>query len=90
MNAGKVAVVKLEMSLVVKLEQCRGVGVVLLQVKVVDLRLGGGVAAVLAHVHLNIMISPGLLILLIHYLRSPLFVVVLVSHAVDFQAVTLQ
>jgi len=62
------------MSLVIKLEKCRGVGMVLLEVKVVDLWLRGGVPAVLAHVHL----------------RSPLFVVVLVSHSVNFEAVTLQ
>ena len=41
------------MSLVVELEEGGGVGVVVLEVEVVDLGLGGGVPAVLAHVHLG-------------------------------------
>jgi len=39
-------------SLVVELEQCGGVGVVVLEVEVVDLGLGGGVPTVLTHIHL--------------------------------------
>jgi len=39
-------------SLVVEFEEGGGVGVVVLEVEVVDLGLGGGVPAVLAHVHL--------------------------------------
>ena len=41
------------MPLVVELEQRGAVGVVLLQVQVVELRLGCGVAAVFADVHLK-------------------------------------
>ena len=52
-HAGKVAVVKLEVSLVVELEEGGAVGVLLLQVQVVDLGLGRRVPAVLAHVHLK-------------------------------------
>ena len=52
-NAGKVAVVEFEMSLVIKFEQGWRVGMVLFEVKVVNLWLRGGVATVLAHVHLN-------------------------------------
>jgi hypothetical protein len=62
------------MSLVVKLEKCRGVGVVFLQMEIVNLGLWSCVTTIFAYVHL----------------RSALFVVVLVSHAVNFQAVTLQ
>jgi len=40
-------------SLVVELEEGGAVGVVVLQVQVVNLRLWGGVAAVLADVHLE-------------------------------------
>ena len=79
------------MSLVIKLEKCRGVWMVLLEVKVVDLWLRGGVPAVLAHVHLNTTsVKKQFSSSNIHYLRSPLFVVVLVSHPVNFEAVTLQ
>ena len=45
-------VVELEMPLVVKLEQGWAVGMLLLQVDVVNLRLLGRVAAVLTHVNL--------------------------------------
>ena len=51
--AGEVGVVELEVSLVVELEEGGAVGVVLLQVQVVDLGLGRRVPAVLAHVHLK-------------------------------------
>ena len=47
-------VVELEMPLVVEFEQGRAVGVLLLQVDVVDLRLLGRVAAVFTHVNLVI------------------------------------
>ena len=52
-QACKVGVGELEVTLVIELEQCRTVGMLVLQVQVVDLGLGGGVAAVLAHVHLK-------------------------------------
>ena len=51
--AGEVSVVELEVSLVVELEEGGAVGVVLLQVQVVDLGLWRRVPAVLAHVHLK-------------------------------------
>merc|ERR1719336_1190094 len=70
----KVAVVELEVSLVVELEEGGAVGVVLLQVQVVDLGLWRRVPAVLTHVHL----------------RASLFVVILVRHPVHLQAVALQ
>jgi len=40
------------MSFVVELEKCRGVGVVVLQMKIVDFGLRRCVAAVLADIHL--------------------------------------
>ena len=90
-HAGKVAVVELEVSLVVELEEGGAVGMLLLQVQVVDLGLGRRVPAVLAHVHLNTTsVQKQFSSSNIHYLRSPLFVVVLVSHPVNFEAVTLQ
>lgn len=46
-------VVELKMPLVVEFEQGGAVGVLLLQVDIVDLRLLGRVAAVLAHVNLR-------------------------------------
>ena len=46
-------VVELKMPLVVEFEQGGAVGVLLLQVDIVDLRLLGRVAAVLAHVNLE-------------------------------------
>ena len=52
-HAGKIAVVELEVSLVVELKEGGAVGVLLLQVQVVDLGLGRRVPAVLAHVHLK-------------------------------------
>jgi hypothetical protein len=52
-DVGKVGVVELEVSLVVELEEGGGEGVVVLEVEVVDLRLGCGVTAVLTHVHLQ-------------------------------------
>jgi len=73
-HAGEVGIVELEVSLVVKLEEGGRVRMVLLEVKIVELGLGGGVAAVLTHVHLG----------------SPLLVVVLVSHAVHLETVRLQ
>jgi len=73
-HAGKIAVVELEVSLVVELEEGGTVGVLLLQVDVVHLRLLRRVPAVLAHIHL----------------RPPLLVLVLVRHSVHLQAVALQ
>jgi len=61
-------VVELKMPLVVEFEQGGAVGVLLLQVDIVDLRLLGRVAAVLAHVNL----------------RSSLLVIVSVVDAVYF------
>ncbi len=52
-DVGKVGVVELEVSLVVELEEGGGEGVVVLEVEVMDLRLGCGVTAVLTHVHLQ-------------------------------------
>lgn len=49
---GKLRVGELKVPLVVELEQRRREGMVVLQMQVVDLRLAGGVAALLAHVHL--------------------------------------
>lgn len=49
---GEVCVVELEMSLVVELEKGGRVGMLLLQMDVVNLRLFSGEAAVLADVHL--------------------------------------
>ena len=46
-------VVELEMPLVVEFEQGGAVGVLLLQVDIVDLGLLGRVAAILAHVNLK-------------------------------------
>lgn len=50
---GERRVVEFEVSLVVELEQRGRVGVLLLEVHVVLLRLRRGVAALLAHVHLQ-------------------------------------
>ena len=50
----KVAVVELEVSFVVEFEQCRAVGVILLEVEVVQFRLWCRVSTVLTDVHLNI------------------------------------
>ena len=52
-HGGKVGIGELEVPLVVELEERRAVWVVVLQVKVVDLGLRGGVATVLADVHLK-------------------------------------
>ena len=52
-HAGEVGIVELEVSLVVKLEEGGRVRVVLLEVEIVELGLGGGVAAVLTNVHLR-------------------------------------
>jgi hypothetical protein len=52
-DVGKVGIVELEVSLVVELEEGGGEGVVILEVEVVDLRLGCCVTAVLTHVHLQ-------------------------------------
>ena len=52
-HARKVTIVELKVSFVVELEEGGAVGVVLLQVQVVDLGLGRRVPAVLAHVHLK-------------------------------------
>lgn len=49
---GELRVGELEVALVVELEQGGRVGVFFLEVQVVDLRFVGGVAALLAHVHL--------------------------------------
>jgi len=68
---GEVCVVELEMSLVVELEKGGRVGMLLLQMDVVNLRLFSGEAAVLADVHL----------------RPPLLVLVLMSNSVNLQAV---
>jgi len=73
-HACKVAVVEFEVSLVVELEERGAVGVVLLEVEVVELWLGCGVSAVLTNIHLG----------------ASLFVVILMSHTVNFEAVTLQ
>lgn len=70
----KLRIGKLEVALVVELEQGRRVGVLLLQVQVVDLRFVRRVATLLADVHL----------------RAPLLVRVLVLDAVHLQAVRLQ
>ena len=87
----KVRVVEFEMSLVVELEKRGGVGVVVFQVKVVYLRLRGGVATILAHIHLNKeVLGMRLEFGDSSHLRSPLFVVVLVGHAVNLEAVALQ
>ncbi len=56
-DVGKVGVVELEVSLVVELEEGGGEGVVVLEVEVVDLRLGCCVTAVLTHVHLQHQIT---------------------------------
>ena len=52
-HARKVGVVKLEVSLVVELEEGGAVGVVILQVDVMKFRLLRGEAAVFADVHLE-------------------------------------
>jgi len=62
------------MSLVVELEEGGGVGVVVLQVEIVDFGFRCRVPAVFADVHL----------------RPPLLVVVLVRHPVHFEAVAFQ
>ena len=52
-ETGEIGVAELEVPLVVELEEGGTVGVVLLQVQVVQLGLGGGVATVLTNVHLE-------------------------------------
>ena len=52
-HACKVAVVEFEVSLVVELEERGAVGVVLLEVEVVELWLRCGVSTVLTNIHLN-------------------------------------
>lgn len=52
-HVGEVAVRELEVPLVVELEEGRAVGVLVLEVQVVDLRLLRRVAALLAHVDLR-------------------------------------
>ena len=53
-HTGKAGVVELEVALVVELQQCRAVGMLVLQVEVVKLRLLGGMTAVFAHINLEI------------------------------------
>ena len=52
-ETGEIGVAELEVPLVVELEEGGTVGVVLLQVQVVQLGLGGGVATVLTNIHLK-------------------------------------
>lgn len=73
-NVREVGVVELKVPLVVELEQRGAVGVVVLEVKVVDLGFARGVAALLAHVDL----------------RATLLVGVAMLHAVHLQAVRLE
>ena len=54
MSCHKVRVVELEMPLVVELGEGGTEGVLLLEVDVVNLRLGGRVPAVLTHIHLQV------------------------------------
>jgi len=74
MSCHKVRVVELEMPLVVELGEGGTEGVLLLEVDVVHLRLGGRVPAVLTHIHL----------------RSSLLVSVVMGRSMDFQTVGLQ
>ena len=71
---GKIVILELEVSFIVKLKEGRAVGVEVLEVDVVALGVSGGVAALLTHVHL----APALL------------VGVLMGLAVHLQAVRLQ
>ena len=81
------------MSLVVELEEGGGVGVVVLQVEIVDFGFRGRVPAVFADVHLCKQgFAKGFVNCshVLSYLRPPLLVVVLVRHPVHFQAVAFQ
>lgn len=60
---GKLRVGELKVPLVVELEQRRRERMVVLQVQVVNLRFAGGVAALLAHVHLGPALLVGVLML---------------------------
>ena len=75
------------MSLVVELEKGRGVGMVVLQVKIVDFGFRRCVPAVFADIHLcKQWFAKGFVNCLhvLSYLRPPLLVVILVRHPVHF------
>jgi len=73
-HVGEVCVGEFKVSLVVELHEGGRIGMLLLEVQIMDLGLFGRVPAVLAHVHL----------------ASPLLVFVLMGHPVNFQAVAFQ
>ena len=70
----EVGVIELEMPLVIELEECRAVGMVVLEMYVVALRLTRGVATLLTYVHF----------------RATLLVGITVLNTVHFQAVRLE